>query len=370
MSDRSVPDRTGDGPAILAILTVRNEGAYLIDWFAHHRAAGFTDFLVLSNDCEDGTDAMLDRLQAMGWLTHIRNDGPHEKGVQWEALKLADRHPAKARADWVLFLDIDEFVNVHIGNHTVPALLAALPEATAIPLTWRLFGNAGIQRYEDRPVPEQFTRAAPAVMGWPWRAAMFKTLFRNDGSYGKLGVHRPRQPDRDRMENQRWYDGSGRLLPATFHTGRIFSDYGRDNYGLVQLNHYPLGSMESYLVKCDRGRANREASAFDMSYWVERNFDAAEDTSISALFPRSAPLREALRGDPELDALHATAAAWREERFHRLLGDESYRSLYGRLLMTPPSRVLSTEEHRFLAAHAMRGNERNGQETDSIRPRD
>src|SRR5690606_34049445 len=178
-------------PRILAILSVKNEGAFLLDWLAHHRAVGFTDVLALSNDCADGTDRMLDRLAAMGWLTHVRNDGPHRKGPQWTALARADEHPLKAAADWVLVLDIDEFVNVHAGDRTVQALLAALPGATAIPLTWRLFGNCGVRAFEDRPVPEQFLRAAPAVMGWPWRAAMFKTLFLNDGSYGKLGVHRP-----------------------------------------------------------------------------------------------------------------------------------------------------------------------------------
>ena len=207
-------------PRILAILTVKNEGAFLLDWLAHHRAAGFTDFLVLSNDCDDGTDRMLDRLSDLGWLTHVSNDSPHGKGPQWTALALADAHPLKAAADWVLVLDIDEFVNVHAGDRTVQALLAALPEATAIPLTWRLFGNCGLRAYEDRPVTEQFLRAAPAVMGWPWRAAMFKTLFRNDGSYGKLGVHRPRQPDPDRLGRQRWFDGSGRELRRAFHTGR------------------------------------------------------------------------------------------------------------------------------------------------------
>lgn len=35
----------------LAILTQRNEGAFLLEWLAHHRAIGFTDFLVFSNDC-------------------------------------------------------------------------------------------------------------------------------------------------------------------------------------------------------------------------------------------------------------------------------------------------------------------------------
>ena len=373
MAQRPMSDTatgTGTKPGILAILTVRNEGAFLIDWLAHHRAAGFSDFLVFSNDCDDGTDAMLDRFQEMDWLTHIRNDGPHDKGPQWSALKLADRHPMKARAYWVLFLDIDEFVNIHVGDRTVSALLAALPEATAIPLTWRLFGNAGIRGFEDRPVPEQFTLAAPSVMGWPWRAAMFKTLFRNDGSYGKLGVHRPRQPDRARMQDQRWFDGSGRRLPAGFHTGRIFSDYGRDNYKLVQLNHYPLGAMDSYIVKCDRGRANREASTFDMSYWVERNFNADEDKSIFTLFPRSEPIRQDLRSDPVLARLHEAAVTWRHERLDTLLKEESYRSLYGRLLMTPPSRVLSVEEHRFLAAHASGSVTHSPKETDAERSSD
>ena len=127
----------------LAILGVKNEGAFLLEWLAHHRAVGFTDFLVFSNDCTDGTDAMLDRFAAMGWLTHVRNDGPHDEGPQWSLLKAADKHPARAAADWVLFCDIDEFVNIHAGRHTLADLMAVLPQADAIPLTWRMFGNAG-----------------------------------------------------------------------------------------------------------------------------------------------------------------------------------------------------------------------------------
>lgn len=341
-------------PRILAILTVKNEGAFLLDWLAHHRAAGFTDFLVLSNDCDDGTDRMLDRLSDLGWLTHVSNDSPHGKGPQWTALALADAHPLKAAADWVLVLDIDEFVNVHAGDRTVQALLAALPEATALPLTWRLFGNCGLRAYEDRPVTEQFLRAAPAVMGWPWRAAMFKTLFRNDGSYGKLGVHRPRQPDPDRLGRQRWFDGSGRELRRAFHTGRVFSDYGQDNYRLVQINHYALGAMESYVLKCDRGRANRDASATDLSYWVERNLCAEEDRSILELSERTRPIRAELAADPVLGPLHEDAVAWRHRRFETLMEAEDWRGLLGRLMMTGPSRVLSPEEHGIMAAYAIR----------------
>lgn len=328
----------------LLILTVKNEGAFLLEWLAHHRACGFTDVLAFSNDCSDGTDLMLERLAEMGGLTHVRNSGPHDEGPQWAALKAADKHPLMKRADWVLFSDIDEFVNIHVGNRTLPALLDALPDADAIALTWRLFGNAGHVAFQDRPVTQTFTRAAPTTLGWPWRAQMFKTLFRNDGTFRKLGVHRPRNPDPARTP--RWFDGSGREMPPS---NRIFSDYRQDNYQLVQLNHYALGAMESYLIKADRGRANREASAFDMGYFVERNLCDVVDTSVQAL--NSTDLRTALHADPILGPLHAQAVAWRRARFATLMAEEPWRALFGRLLMSKPSRALSPAEAALLHAH-------------------
>ncbi len=337
---------------ILALLTVKNEGAFLLEWLAHHRACGFTDVLVYSNDCADGTDLMLDRLQAMGWLTHVRNDGPHPEGPQWAALKAADKHPAKAAADWVMFLDVDEFVNIHVGDHTLSDLLATLPHADALPLTWRMFGNAGVVAFEDQPVTQTFTRAAPAVLHWPWRAALFKTLFRNNGTYAKLGVHRPRSLNKT-APPPRWVDGSGRNLGAAFVTTRIFSDFGQDNYQLAQLNHYPLGAMESYLVKCDRGRANREAATFDIGSWVERNFSAVEDTSIHAL--DSSSLRADLHADPVLGPLHKAAVAWRNARFTALMEEEPWRALFGRLLMAGPTRVLTKAEAQLIWRHASPG---------------
>lgn len=333
----------------LALLGVKNEAAFLLEWLAHHRACGFDDFLVYSNDCSDGTDLMLDRLQAMGWLIHVRNDGPHPEGPQWSMLKAADTHPAVKSADWLLFCDIDEFVNIHVGDRNLSALYAALPDATAISLTWRMFGNDGLIDTSDQAVTQSFTKAAKAQFAWPWRAQQFKTLFKVNSGFRKFGVHRPRSPDPAKAGKVRWYDGSGRLQPPSFHTGRTFSDYTLDNYGLVQLNHYALGSMQNYLVKADRGRANRDASAFDMSYWVERNFCEVEDRSILAL--NSADLRQELLADPVLSGLHKAALGWRRARFGNLMQQEPWRALFGRLLMTPPSHSLNAAEAALLLTY-------------------
>ncbi len=339
----------------LAVLTVRNEAAFLLEWLAHHRAVGFTDFLVFSNDCQDGTDAMLDRLAELGQVTHIRNDGPYDKGgIQFTALKKAERVPIVQSADWILPLDIDEFVNIHVGAGTLADLLEAVPLATAITLTWRLFGSSDIARYEDQPVLETFTRCAPEIMRWPWRSAMFKTLYRNNGIYRKLGVHRPRSVDKDRLAEARWFDGHGRELAEQFKTRRIFSNYGQPNYGLVQLNHYPLGTMESYLLKADRGRAVHADQMLDVDYWVERNFDTDTDTTIQRMSERSTPILEELKADPDLAALHAAAVDWRHARFDVLMLQEPYRALFGRLLMTPPSRVVPSQLARLMVRYGTR----------------
>lgn len=331
----------GGDPRILAILTVKDEGAFLLEWVAHARAAGFTDILILTNDCADGTDAMADRLAALDLAVHLPNPGPHPRGPQWKALDRVARHPLHAAADWAMVHDIDEFLCVRTGDGTIPALLAALPEADAVAVTWRMFGNDGVVAYEDRPVTAQFSRAAPEGYHWPWRTQLVKTLYRT-AVWGKPGVHRPRQP----LGAPRWFDGSGRRLPASPVTGGppLFSLPGRSTVGLVQLNHYPLGAMESYIVKCARGRANREAAGLDMGYWVERNLCAVEDRTADILAaPRAAWLAR-LMGDPELARLHAAAVAWRRARFAALMAEEPWRALMGRLMMTPPSRVLTAAE--------------------------
>ncbi len=48
---------------ITAITCVKNEGPFLLEWIAFNRVIGVTDFLFYSNDCDDGTDKLLDALE-------------------------------------------------------------------------------------------------------------------------------------------------------------------------------------------------------------------------------------------------------------------------------------------------------------------
>ena len=52
---------------------MKNEGPYILEWIAHHLSVGFGHFLVVTNDCEDGTDEILLALQRRGLVTHAIN---------------------------------------------------------------------------------------------------------------------------------------------------------------------------------------------------------------------------------------------------------------------------------------------------------
>jgi hypothetical protein len=67
---------------VLAVTIMRNEAPFLLEWIAYHQHIGVTDYLIYTNDCEDGTDFLLDRLAALGVVHHERNHFGSTKAVQ------------------------------------------------------------------------------------------------------------------------------------------------------------------------------------------------------------------------------------------------------------------------------------------------
>lgn len=345
----------------LMITSMRNEAPFVLEWIAYHRLIGFTDFLIYTNDCEDGTDALLDRLAALGIVTHVPNPRRGRKTVQWQALSRARNHKLTRRADWIMVADVDEFLVVHAGDGRLDDLFAAAPDAQGFAVPWRMFGNSGRLRFEPGLVIEQFTRAAPDRMLWPLRAGQFKSLFRRDPRFERLGVHRP-LTGADHPAPGGWVDGNGHAFALTDSS---FSVTAEDRYGLAQINHYALGSAESFLVKAARGRPNHMDQPIDLGYWVERNFNAVEDTRI---LRHAGALRDgvaALMADDALRHLHDQGIAWRQARIARALTDHEQFLLFTRLAQCPATPVLPMDLQKQLLKLRFRAPPRKGAAADA-----
>lgn len=330
----------GRGLRITAVTCVKNEGPFLLEWIAFHRLLGVTDFLFYSNDCSDGTDRLLDALAARGGVTHLPNPA-QGRNYQMEALKDAAQRPVVRQADWVWVADVDEFLNIHVGDHTIPALIAACGDPQAISVSFQFFANCGVERFQDRPVIGQFTRSHNPDLWCAEGAIEVKTLVRRDFPLQYYGAHRPffrgKLPE-DR--HPRWTDGSGRAVPGKFLTAanprriRRFPAAGARRF--ATLNHYALRSLDSYIVKNDRGDVNRENRDFDDTYWRERNDPAWEDLSIRRYLPALEQALDRLKSDPEIAALHASVCDAHRARCAELMARPDYRELAAHLKALPP----------------------------------
>ncbi|MEH6644251.1 glycosyltransferase family 2 protein [Sulfitobacter sp.] len=317
--------------SITAVTCVKNEGPFLLEWIAFHECIGVTDFLFYSNDCDDGTDTLLDALAELGHVQHLPN--PAEgRNYQMEALKDAKKQEVVQDADWVWVADVDEFPNIHVGDHSFAALIEACGDPQSISLNFQFFANDDVDAFEDRPVIEQFTRSHNPDI-WCGEAAIeVKSLVRQDFPLQYFGAHRPFfQPKVKKKKRPSWTDGSGRTVPHRFLVAanprriRRFPAAGARTF--ATLNHYALRSLDSYLVKNDRGDVNRENRAFDDTYWRERNDPAWEDTSIHRYLPALRKQIDKLKAQGDIAPLHAACVTAHKARRDALLEQKEYQDM-------------------------------------------
>jgi len=306
------------------VTTAKNEGPYFLEWVAHHRRIGFTDILVYQNDSQDHSDAILKMLRDQGAIRYFAN--PARPGThQLRAYRRAARQAEVQTADWVLALDMDEFLHIHAGDGTLPALIAALPPADAVLLNWRRFGHGGETLIQDAPVTERFV-TAEAAQRVATHLTPYKTLFR-PAAFGQFGIHQPRAPKRDAAAIA-WVNGSG-LRPEAFrwHEFRA-TDPGR--WGLAQINHYITRDAASFVLKSDKGSAHQAHRGIDESYWTRRNFNDETDRGLADLGPETRAAMERLDAESggRLSRQRQRALAWHRERFATLLEDPRYRALF------------------------------------------
>lgn len=320
---------------IAAVTCVKNEGPFLLEWIAFNRLIGVTDFLVYSNDCTDATDRMLEALADRGIVQHLQN--PAEgRNYQMEALKHAAKQDVVQNADWVWIADVDEFLNIHVGDHTIPALIKACGDPQAISIPFQFFANDDVDGFSDVPVIGQFTRSHNPDLWCGETAQEVKSLMRHDFPLQYFGAHRPffkkKLPEK---RYPKWTDASGRKVPKAFLTAanprriRKFPAQGARDF--ATLNHYALRSLDSYLVKNDRGDVNRENRAFDDTYWRERNDPAFEDKTILRYLPGLKAALSDLKSDPEIAALHDEAVALHIARRDQLLEEPNYQQMQAQL---------------------------------------
>lgn len=290
-------------PAATLITCLRNEGPFLIEWLAYHKAIGFDRFIVGANDCTDGSHEMLVRLQQMGEILYFPfSRDPDGDGPQYQLADILHKASVIEDGDWIAWLDLDEFLVVQRKDYTIQTLLRALGRADGIRINWRIFGVPNDTPWPGRQIHPDLCRCAPQDFHLHGRSChtTFKSLYKFRHSM-RLHHHGPHFSQTNLIPHPDWRGGNGKALREKhFPWKRIKLQANKDSaitdfpsYGLAQVNHYMIRHPKLAKTKRERGRgsaylpASKEnpsyndfANRYSDEYWNTYNQYTHHDPSI------------------------------------------------------------------------------------------
>ena len=276
----------------------KDEGPFLIEWILYHRLIGFDDIVMYSNDCTDSSYELLDILASYGLLTHYRTSPSLDESAQGHAADLMFKSHHYQKADWVSWVDADEFICVNCDGHNVDALIDNLGNAFGVFMNWRLFGDNKISAWRDGSVLEQFDSCARKGN----RANNpVKAFFRPHHTIEELYIHRPVLSDGFPKEGLDVLGSDGECIPMKMVMGKRphgpplqVHQTNKRKYSLVQVNHYAVRTFDVFSLKKFRGSGMKAIGASEElrgrrhgdQFWVKRNRNEVKDHSIQIHLPK------------------------------------------------------------------------------------
>lgn len=323
------PEHKLDNPEVTIITCMKNEGPFILEWIAFHKSIGIHNFVIFTNHCTDGTDLLLDRLDEMGIVTHLPNPAVMMEKTYFQpiAFKYGLTMPVVRRSDYIISMDVDEFINIRAGQGHFTDLLKAAGPFHALSMSELNFSSGGHETYEDCWLTESFTsHETPTPGRWKARRGV-KTILNGLTAFERPANHRPiiRPGTQDQLI---WKDGSGRPMDAEFVGDQDHKSHdSRGTYDLVALNHHALRSVDSYLIKMDRGDVVAAWRKVNQKYYRVRSRDGHEEGWINHQLPAARETHAELMQDAELARLHDLCVARHKARLEEIRDNPETREL-------------------------------------------
>lgn len=331
---RAYAEPEAERPEVVLVSAMRNEGPFVLEWLAYHRVIGMDRVVIVSNGSTDGSDDLLAALAKAGEITFLRTTPGYGVAPQDAAVQAFEAEVGYRPGAWYLWLDADEFLNVHVGDRSVQALVAQLGQADGLMLNWRLFGSNGNDSFPGRYVSEDFTGASK--LGFVANLET-KPMFRAGNKFAGFSANSaglPRLVEGAEVTAEDCLGGNGKPLdpknPRTApwltrepYTGRTNLASRREfGWDLAQINHYSVRTPDHFRLKASRGRGmvstgpRRPNVRHTPEYFDRFDRNEAEDRSIlhweaavTTEIARMMALPGVAEAQAQVDALVAQALA-------------------------------------------------------------
>ena len=296
---------------------MRNEGPFIVEWICWYRMLGFTDIVVVTNNCTDHSPDLLDALQDAGWVHHIRHDIHAGKHITRAKLRAARAHKSVRRATWLMICDVDEFLVIHRGDGKIGDLIdrASMDHSyIGMSVNWKVFGTSGKTEYEDELVHRQFIYANSSNHN---SSKFVKSIYRMSRCFKDLGEHVPRHPNLEKILQSKdkpeylWINSDGKKIPHLTAGTAFRATIPRYlvSHKVAQINHYMLRSAETYSLKKGTKSPVALSNRYTEKYFL--NADAGNEIDSSTFYYSAnfCPIHDQAMALPNVAYLHALCCA-------------------------------------------------------------
>ncbi|KUJ78420.1 hypothetical protein AVO44_14855 [Ruegeria profundi] len=278
---------------------MRNEAPFVAEWVSYHRAIGFDRIVVVTNDCSDGTDEILDQLSICDGVEHIAQEVPQGVSPQENAVAISRQLGILQDGDWGMFLDADEFLNIKLGDGRLEDLIQYLENKGLIGMliNWRIFGDNHHERFPGAYLSEDYVLCEGGL-----ETTQFKTFFKKCAEtvgFSKYLHLCELAPDKSRVD--RFASSDGEVFTIDEWTAsKRYSNWFREwpikgespagniigvspDRSVAQINHYMVRDPYSFHLKSNRGRGYQKAGTNNRhttENYQKWNHNSAKDASI------------------------------------------------------------------------------------------
>ena len=238
----------------------RDENRYIREWVQHHLSLGFDEITIYDNYSKIPLQSEIDKLpQASRARVRVEME-PISGNPQLSCYTKALRH-YKGHAEWVAFIDIDEFIQLEKPLSDI----LDLPESVgALFVCWQFYNANGHEKYEDLRVMERFTQKCPTM-----DAVKGKSIVRVRDALAP-GVHYP-------------VLRKGKTLVTVDHVAHYHGAV-KPVFRDIWINHYYTKSYEEWLEKINRGSCDsRCLKKYSEFFWYNPDLIHLYDEGLKNL---------------------------------------------------------------------------------------
>lgn len=224
----------------LAFATIiKNETQYIYEWISFHKSVGVEKFYIYDNESSDNLKDTLQQFIDEGIVEYTYFPG---KAVQVLAYKDAvEKH--KKDVKYLGFIDIDEFVipvdNPNLVNQ-LNDILSLDSNAAGVAINWKVYGSSGFMEKQDGLIIENYRYRADDNFE---NNKYIKTICNPRLIKDITNVYSP-----EYIDDKYNIDENGNKVIGNQNSNCPSSK--------LRINHYFTKSMEEYMEKMNKGKAD------------------------------------------------------------------------------------------------------------------